>query len=193
MTPSEPSCLRFELPATPDSVPAARHALSDLADRLGADSGAVRIVVSELVGNAVQHAYVGHDPGPVVVLAEIIHGRLVVTIADRGKGMTPRPDSPGLGMGLPVTSKLGREVTIESGAHGTTISVAFDIEASAEGSATELHAAVGRELARTRRTARPSGRRLFRGRPATDARGEPANRPRRAQRSRTPSRHRLGR
>ncbi len=135
---SEPTCLRFELPAMPESIPAARHALSDLADRLGADSGAVRIVVSELVGNAVQHAYIGRDPGPVVVLAEVIRGRLVVTIADRGKGMAPRPDSPGLGMGLPVTSKLAREVTIESGAHGTTISVTFDIEASAERSAAEL-------------------------------------------------------
>ncbi len=80
--------VRLELWAEPDSVPAARHALSAFADRLGCDGGAVRIVVSELVGNAVLHAYHGRDPGPVLVLGRILRERLlVITIADRGRGM----------------------------------------------------------------------------------------------------------
>ena len=160
---TESSSLRLELPAEPESIPAARHALSELAERLGADSSAVRIVVSELVGNAVQHAYVGREPGPVWVIAEVLRRQLVITVADRGKGMTPRPDSPGLGLGLPITSKIARDVTIESDDRGAGVSASFDIEAPTEQSTAELQIAVEREIARARKAVRPTGRPLFRG------------------------------
>lgn len=160
---TESSSLRLELPAIPESVSAARHALSELAERLGTDSSAVRIVVSELVGNAVQHAYVGREPGPVWVIAEVLRRQLVITVADRGRGITPRPDSPGLGFGLPITSKLAREVTIESEGRGAGVSASFDIEAPTEQSTAELQMAVEHELARGRDAVQPRGRRLFRG------------------------------
>ena len=160
---TESSSLRLELPAMPESVAAARHALGELAERLEADSSAVRIVVSELVGNAVQHAYAGREPGPVWVIAEVLSKQLVITVADRGKGMTPRPDSPGMGLGLPIISKLAREVTIESEGRGAGVSASFDIEAPTERSTAELQIAVEREIARAPEAVQPRGRRLFRG------------------------------
>lgn len=126
MTVTEQS-IRLELPADPDSVAAARHAMSELAGRLGCDAGAVRIAVSELVGNAVHHAYASRDRGPVLVLGQVVRGRLVVTVADRGRGMGVRSDSPGLGVGLPVVSKLADDLRIDCDASGTAIAVSFDL------------------------------------------------------------------
>ena len=147
--------VRLELWAEPDSVPAARHALSAFAERLGCDGGAVRIVVSELVGNAVLHAYHGRDPGPVLVLGRILRGRLlVVTIADRGRGMIVRADSPGLGVGLPAVSKLARDLRIDSDDAGTAVSASFEIgveHRTANAADDGAEADVAAELRRARR------------------------------------------
>ena len=97
--------LSIELPAEPRSVAAARHAAAGVAERLGCDVFAVKLAVSELVTNAATHAYTGIDAGPIVVLARSIRGRLVITVADRGRGMTIRPDSPGLGMDSPWSAR----------------------------------------------------------------------------------------
>ena len=39
--------------------------------------------------------------------------RLTVVIRDRGRGIVPRPDSPGLGLGLPLIATLAE--TLELG------------------------------------------------------------------------------
>ena len=122
--------LRLELSAEPASVARARHATDALAERLRCDTVAVRTAVSELVGNCVNHAYIGLEPGPVIVLARLIRGRLVVTVADRGRGMQPRVDSPGLGLGLPLVSQLAEDVRIDSGEQGAAISMGFECQAA---------------------------------------------------------------
>ncbi len=150
--------LRLELFAEPASVSRARHAIGELAERLRCDTVAVRTAVSELVGNSVTHAYIGLEPGPVIVLARLIRGRLVVTVADRGRGMLPRVDSPGLGLGLPLVSRLAEDVRIDSGEQGAAISICFECDAATargfrSGSA-DLAAELRDELERARKVLR---------------------------------------
>jgi serine/threonine-protein kinase RsbW len=107
----------------------ARRAVGELGDRIGCDPTAVRTVVSELVGNCVVHAYVDSEPGPVIVVARANGDGFEVIVADEGRGMSPRIDSPGLGLGLPLVGKLAREVRIDSDEdEGATVSVVFDCD-----------------------------------------------------------------
>jgi len=46
--------------------------------------------------------------------AWIDDARLVVTVGDEGHGIVPRPDSPGLGLGLPLIARLTQRCEIES-------------------------------------------------------------------------------
>ena len=87
------------LPAQPESVPRARHAVQDFAEDCDADQVAVATAVSEAVSNAVVHAYrEGPPPGEVRIRAFQESGELVVIVEDDGVGMKPNPGSEGLGM-----------------------------------------------------------------------------------------------
>ena len=110
--------VRLELPPLPASVRTARHAVAELASQFDCDTGAARIAVSEAVGNCVLHAYVGREPGPILVLAREIDGYLVIIVADCGGGIRPRLDSPGLGIGLPIVGRIADDVRIESDGAG---------------------------------------------------------------------------
>lgn len=80
--------LELELPRELDSAAAARHAVDDLAGRLPDDQlGDVRLLVSELVTNALRHAQM--HPGDSIrlrVLIEPTHVR--VEVGDPGQGFT---------------------------------------------------------------------------------------------------------
>jgi serine/threonine-protein kinase RsbW len=81
-------------PAEASSVSTARNAVVEWLRERGlsdAPLGDVALVVSEAVSNAVVHAYVGGPPGQV---------KVEVAVHDHGRGLSPRPDSPGLGYGL---------------------------------------------------------------------------------------------
>ncbi len=63
----------------------------------------IALLISEAVTNAVIHAYVGHpSPGEVSVVIDAGAEEVLVEVSDRGNGLRPRPDSPGLGYGLAV-------------------------------------------------------------------------------------------
>lgn len=117
----------LRMPASPDAVPKARHELAKIAFGFGADSFAVKTVVSELVGNVVRHAYLEREPGPVLVTARSKSGRLLIAVADDGGGMRPRPksDRESLRLGLPLSTKLCDELRIESDKRGTTVFATF--------------------------------------------------------------------
>ncbi len=123
MVAESPFILR--LSARPDAVPKARHELARIASGCGADCFAVKAVVSELVGNAVKHAYAGGEPGPVLVTARSAPGVLMITVADDGGGMRPHLKNEGLGIGIPLSSKLTDELRIESDEHGTAVFASF--------------------------------------------------------------------
>ncbi len=97
------------VPAEPSSVASVRSGITDFARRHGAGEEAIAdiaLAVTEAATNAVVHAFVGRDPGTLTVVAEPGPDSLLVRVADDGRGMVPRSDSPGLGLGLPLMAQL---------------------------------------------------------------------------------------
>ena len=117
--------LELRLPSEPASVGAARTAVGDVARRLGAAEDDVKLAVSEAVGNSVVHAFRGREPGTITIGARGEGQRLVVTVADDGIGMSPNIDSPGLGFGISLITKLALEVRFDSSDSGTLVSMSF--------------------------------------------------------------------
>ena len=64
------------------------------------------LAVTEAVTNSVIHAFIDRDPGTVRVAVSTAADELTVVVADNGRGMQPRADSPGLGLGLPTIGRL---------------------------------------------------------------------------------------
>ncbi|HYF27928.1 MAG TPA: ATP-binding protein [Baekduia sp.] len=117
--------VRFEeqTAAVPDAVPRLRRAVVAFAREAGAPEEVLddlALAVSEAATNAVLHAYVGAAPGPVRVTAELGRDALVVRVRDAGHGMRPRPDSPGLGLGLPTIGQLCQHIDIDAAPGGGT-------------------------------------------------------------------------
>ena len=96
--------LVLTLPARAENVAVVRHAFGGLGDALDIDDSVladVKLAVTEACTNVVVHAYPGGD-GPMEIAAALRDGRLAIAVRDEGRGMLPRPDSPGLGLGLPL-------------------------------------------------------------------------------------------
>jgi anti-sigma regulatory factor (Ser/Thr protein kinase) len=111
-----PEVERLELrtQATPAAVPGVRRAVVDFAALHGIGVAPdIALAVSEAVTNAVLHAYRDGRPGQMRVVACAEPDRLVVVVRDYGCGMSPHPDSPGLGLGLSVIGRLTSELNIE--------------------------------------------------------------------------------
>jgi stage II sporulation protein AB (anti-sigma F factor) len=127
--PSSVGPLEIELSAAPTSIATARHAVADFCGGQALDHQAVAITVSEAVTNAVVHAYpAGIDEG-IRLVATLHPGSLVVEVSDRGRGMTPRGDSPGMGIGLGLIARLSDGFEIQDGRSGTTLTMRFDLGA----------------------------------------------------------------
>jgi serine/threonine-protein kinase RsbW/stage II sporulation protein AB (anti-sigma F factor) len=111
-----PEVERLELrtQATPAAVPGVRRAVVDFAELHGIGVAPdIALAVSEAVTNAVLHAYRDGKPGDMRVVACAEPDRLVVVVRDYGVGMSPHPNSPGLGLGLSVIGRLTSELNIE--------------------------------------------------------------------------------
>ncbi len=117
------------LPAEARNVGTLRRGLSRALQPLNISverSADIVLVVSEALSNATVHAYVGMPLGPVALVAALSNGSLRVTVTDEGRGMLPRTDSPGLGLGLGLIARLTDELEISSpGGRGTEICVSF--------------------------------------------------------------------
>jgi anti-sigma regulatory factor (Ser/Thr protein kinase) len=117
--------LRLELVPTAESVGEARRAVGDFASGTGAPDADVRLAVSEAVSNSVTHAYRGREPGTVTVVCREEPELLTIIVADDGTGMRPYFESPGLGLGIPLITKLASQVRFDSSEDGTTVSMRF--------------------------------------------------------------------
>ena len=120
------------VPAVAENVAPLRHAVVDLATRHNASEDVktdLALAVGEACANVVVHAYPPGDVGPLIVHAEVKNGEIFVEVCDQGQGMTPRPDSPGLGLGLPLIANLADrlEITDGPGDVGTQLRMAFTL------------------------------------------------------------------
>jgi anti-sigma regulatory factor (Ser/Thr protein kinase) len=128
---SPENVLEIKLPSDPASIGQARHAAASLARKVGAAEDDVKLAVSEAVGNAVVHAFRGdHEDGTITLSARGERGMLLLMVSDDGIGMTPNLDSPGLGFGLSLISKVAEDVRFDSSDSGTTVSMSFPAQAT---------------------------------------------------------------
>jgi len=117
--------LELELPAVASSVAAGRHAVRKFCDGRALDHGTIAIAVSEALTNVVVHAYRDSGVGPMRVSATMLADVLMVVVSDDGQGMTPRYDSPGMGMGLLLIDQLAGATDVDSDDGGTRLEMRF--------------------------------------------------------------------
>src|SRR4051812_41691360 len=108
-TTEESNVFHRVLPADPGSIGDLRRSLAAFARIAGASEAVVidvQLAVSEAATNCVLHAFVDREPGEIRVMARVERDRLRVIVCDDGRGMLPRSDSPGIGLGLPTIGQL---------------------------------------------------------------------------------------
>jgi serine/threonine-protein kinase RsbW len=112
---SAPADLVLSLPARAENVAVVRHAFGGFAEALSVDEQTladIKLAITEACTNVVIHAYEADEDGALEVDASIDDRRLTVVIRDRGRGIVPRPDSPGLGLGLPLIATLAESLEL---------------------------------------------------------------------------------
>ncbi|MEA2157038.1 MAG: hypothetical protein QOE11_3178 [Solirubrobacteraceae bacterium] len=121
-------------PAQAPRVADIRHDVATIATGFGAGELAlvqINLAVSEAATNAILHAYRdGMKAGDVRVLVTHEDDFLDVSICDRGVGMSPRRDSPGMGLGLSLMAHESHSCEIRtSPAGGTEVVLRFALAA----------------------------------------------------------------
>jgi len=127
----EPLAVLVRELATPEAVPLARATLTRFAEREQAPEtvrSALALAVTEACSNVVLHAYADLDrPGRLEVRAGRMDGALVVEVHDEGRGMVPRVDSPGLGVGLVLIANLADTLEIRTLERGLVVRMHFNV------------------------------------------------------------------
>ena len=92
----------------------------------------IAVAVSEAVTNVVNHAYRDEGSGSVRVRVEVRPEEVELMVEDDGCGMVPRPDSPGLGLGLPLIATVSSRFDVRrSPRGGTRLCVWFKLDPAA--------------------------------------------------------------
>ena len=134
---SEPPRLEMSVPAIPTRVREVREAAREFARSCGAaHPDDVAIAMSEVCTNVVHHAYVDGRIGPMHLLGARAGDCVCFTVVDHGGGLKPRPDSPGVGLGLPLIAELSDHFEIsDAGGTGTTVRMDFSVDGDGASSA----------------------------------------------------------
>jgi len=123
--------IELRLPARAENVAIVRHAFGALGEALDLEPQTladILLAVTEACTNVVVHAYPDDSDGPLEVQATLLEEELVVAVSDEGPGIVPRPDSPGLGLGLPLIASLAESVQLGHDEHGRTeVRMAFPL------------------------------------------------------------------
>jgi serine/threonine-protein kinase RsbW len=122
------------LPASPEAASVARHALDDLGDAVpDARLRDVRLLVSEVVTNAVRHANLAAGDA-IELVVELKRRTLRVEVHDPGGGFVPSAPSPDptrpSGWGLYLVAELADRWGVDSD-ETTLVWFEFDREAAA--------------------------------------------------------------
>ena len=83
------------------------------------------LATSELVDNAVEHAYRAAEPGHVTLVAYLYQSRLIVMITDGGTWRPPAPGGGHRGRGLALVRAVADIVKIEHPGAGTRVTASF--------------------------------------------------------------------
>ena len=114
-----------------------RHAFGGLGDVLDLPEQTlsdIKLAVTEACTNVVVHAYPNRDDGPLGVQATLHERMLTIVVTDEGRGVLPRADSPGLGLGLPLIATLAESLELGTGINQETeVRMTFDLDGAADG------------------------------------------------------------
>lgn len=121
---------RWAVTATAEQIAVLRSEVTQYARQAGVPDGRladIKLAVSEAATNTVLHAYRDREPGEIRVDARVLDdGCLRIVVEDDGFGPRPRPDSPGLGLGLPTIASVADAVELTAGsAAGARLSMLF--------------------------------------------------------------------
>jgi serine/threonine-protein kinase RsbW len=107
--------MELSLPARAENIALIRHAFGALGEAVAVEEQQLddmRLAITEACANVVVHAYAGREPGPLLLDATLHEDELTVVVRDEGPGIAPHPDSPGLGLGLPLIASLSESVEL---------------------------------------------------------------------------------
>jgi serine/threonine-protein kinase RsbW len=150
--------MELALPARAENIAIVRHALGGLGEVFGIPEeklSDIRLAVTEACSNVVVHAYPERggtaspgahlDPsgspgaapatrragwGMMEISATMVGDELLVVVRDWGAGIRPRPDSPGLGLGLSLIAALAETVQLgHDTAEHTEVRMTFALSA----------------------------------------------------------------
>jgi serine/threonine-protein kinase RsbW len=128
--------LELKLPARAENVAVVRHAFGGFAEALSVDEQTladIKLAITEACTNVVIHAYEDDVDGCLEVDASIKGRSLAVVIRDEGRGIVPRPDSPGLGLGLPLIATLAESLELgKDDDDRTEVRMTFSLDESLE-------------------------------------------------------------
>ncbi len=121
--------VRLRMPARPEGVGVVRQALAGMADALAFDPavlGDMKMAVTEACTNVVVHAYAGQDGDgdgllEIDLLADDVG--MTVVVRDSGSGIQSggnRPNTPALGLGLPLIAALSDAFEVRGSTGGGT-------------------------------------------------------------------------
>ena len=120
-----PSTLQEQLPATVESVAAARTAVRRFARDLEVDLDGIVLAVSEAVANAVVHAYDDPAHGDVELTVSASPHDVTVLVRDRGRGLASDSGVVGAGFGIEIIRRLAQHVALEDGRPGVALTMRF--------------------------------------------------------------------
>jgi serine/threonine-protein kinase RsbW len=110
--------MELALAARAENIAIVRHALGGFGEAFALPDSKlsdIRLAVTEACANVVVHAYPEGEDGAMEVVASMSEEALTVLVRDWGRGIRPRPDSPGLGLGLSLIAALAETVQLGHG------------------------------------------------------------------------------
>jgi serine/threonine-protein kinase RsbW len=123
--------MELALAARAENIAIVRHALGGFGEAFDVPESKlsdIRLAVTEACANVVVHAYPDGHEGPMEVVASMDDEALTVLVRDWGRGIRPRPDSPGLGLGLSLIAALAEKVQLgHDGEEHTEVRMTFTL------------------------------------------------------------------